>query len=165
MHELGVHVMRAMPFRDAGLKAFSFGFPGYEETEEGIAKIMEQGVTRKFQKSGIIHYISIGLAHIMRYDFRKVFEIQKRLQGLSSGTPELLVFNSVQRAFRGTGELSDNKDLVYFNGALRVWRYIAENIDSPDLFDDLLLSAKTDFLSPLQRELVCELKAGRTMSF
>ena len=48
VHELGVHVLRAMPFRDAGLKAFSFGFPGYEETEEGIAKIMEQGVTRKF---------------------------------------------------------------------------------------------------------------------
>lgn len=165
VHELGVHVMRAMSFSDTKLKAFSFGFPGYEETEEGIAKIMEQGISCKFQKSGVAHYISIGFAHIMQYDFRKVFEIQKRLLGLSDGTPELICFNSVQRAFRGTGELSNNKDLVYFNGSLRVWKYVAENLESPTLFDDLLLSAKTDFLSPLQRELVYEEKAGREVFF
>ncbi|SEL53057.1 protein of unknown function [Ruminococcus sp. YRD2003] len=165
VHELGVHVLRAMPFKDTGLKAFSFGFPGYEETEEGIAKIMEQGISGKFQKSGVIHYISIGLAHLMKYDFRTVFEIQKRLQGLSSGTSEETCYNSVQRAFRGTGELSNNKDLVYFNGSLRVWRYISENIDHPSLFDDLLLSAKTDFFDSFQRELVYEIKNGRKIVF
>ncbi len=165
VHELGVHVMRTMPYEEMKLKAFSFGFPGYEETEEGIAKILEQGITRQLQRSGIFHYISIGLAHIMRYDFRKVFEIQKRLLGLSMGFSEVQCFNAVQRAFRGTGELSNNKDLVYFNGTQRVWKYIEEHIDDPTLFDDLLLSAKSDFLSPLQSVLIYEAHCGRKIAF
>lgn len=160
-HELGVHVLRAMPYQNMQIQAFSRGLPGYETIDEGIAKLMEQGVSGIYQESGIVHYITVGLAHFCNMNFRQIFEIQKRLQKLSGGASEIICYNSVQRAFRGTTALPVHKDLVYYNGAVQIWKFVEQRIDDPQLFDSLLLSAKTDIFNPAQMQLVYEAKNGK----
>ena len=162
-HELGVHVLRAMPYQNMRIHAFSRGLPGYETIDEGIAKLMEQGVSGIYQESGIVHYITVGLSYFFRMNFRQIFEIQKRLQKLAGGTSEIVCYNSVQRAFRGTTALPVHKDLVYYNGAVQVWKYVEQHVDDPQLFDTLLLSAKTDIFNPAQMQLVYEAKYGKFM--
>ena len=160
IHELGVHFLRELTYDDIAIEPLRTGLPGYEAIDEGIAKAMEQAVTDSYEPSGLIHYISIGLANFYSLSFREIFEIQKRLQKLANGIGEGSVYDSVRRALRGTNVLPNNKDLVYYNGADKVWRYITENIDSPSLFDDLLLSGKTDIFDPKHRSIVYELKTG-----
>ena len=71
------------------------------------------------------------------------------------------VLTDVQRCFRGTGELPNNKDLAYYNGANQVWKYIEENIDDPELLmDHLFLSGKTIATDKSQERLVYETKVG-----
>ena len=70
------------------------------------------------------------------------------------------VINAVQRCFRGTGELPNNKDLAYYNGANHVWRYIEEHIDDPELFDNLFLAGKSIADDIDQERLVYETKVG-----
>lgn len=161
IHEVGVHVMRAMPYQNMKIQAFSRGFPDYAVIEEGIAKLMEQGITGEYQEAGIVHYITAGLAHFFGLDFRQIFEIQKRLQGLSSGISEIICYNSVQRAFRGTDVLPIYKDIVYYHGSEQLWQYVAAHIDDPMLFDHLILSGKTDIFQTEQNVLVYEAKCGK----
>ena len=160
VHELGVHALRAMTYQEAAYRSLFYGMPGYESVEEGIAKVMEQGVSGAYSDSGVMHYISIGLICLYKKNFRETFEIQKRLQGLSGHHSEKICFNSVQRALRGTDVLPFSKDMVYYNGAVKVWEYVEKHLDDPELFDHLLLSAKTDIFDPDQRQLVYEAKTG-----
>ena len=161
VHEVGVHVMRAMPYQNMRIQAFSLGFPSYSTIEEGIAKLMEQGISGEYQESGIVHYVTVGLAHFFGMDFRQIFEIQKRLQGLSGDISEVTCYNSIQRAFRGTDVLPMYKDIVYYNGAEKIWQYVTDHIDDPMLFDNLILSAKTDIFQTEQAVLVYEAKCGK----
>lgn len=131
-HELGVHALRSMPFSECPLSALATGFPGYEEFEEGIATAVEQALLGKFEQRGLLHYVSIGLATFLKKNFRETFEIQTRLEYLTSGTTPSQCFDSVQRAFRGTGVLPNNKDLVYFNGNRLIWGFIDGLIEDPN---------------------------------
>lgn len=160
IHELGVHFLRELTYDDVAIEPMRTGLPGYEAIDEGIAKVMEQAVTDSYEPSGLIHYISIGLANFYKLSFREIFEIQKRLQKLANGLGEGSVYDSVRRALRGTNVLPNNKDLVYYNGAELIWKYIAENIDSPCLFEDLLLSGKTNIFDQGHQRIVYELKTG-----
>lgn len=123
-HELGVHALRSMPFSKNRLSAFATGLPGYEGFEEGIATAVEQVLLGNFEYPGLLHYTSIGLATFLKKNFRETFEIQTRLEHLTTGISPSRCFDSVQRAFRGTGKLPNNKDLVYFNGNCLVWEFI-----------------------------------------
>lgn len=151
VHELGTHVLRATTYADDPIDAFSTetGMPDTEEFEEGVAKAVEQAINGKFDPfdSGIDHYINIGLATFKNKNFREVYNIQSKLKQLTGGDVDT-VFVRVQRCFRGTGELPNNKDLIYYNGANRVWQYIENHIDDPELFDTLFLTGKTDYLNP-----------------
>ena len=160
IHELGVHFLRELTYDDVAIEPMRTGLPGYEAIDEGIAKVMEQAVTDSYEPSGLIHYISIGLANFYNLSFREIFEIQKCLQKLANGLGEGSVYDSVRRALRGTNVLPNNKDLVYYNGAELIWKYIAENIDSPCLFEDLLLSGKTNIFDQGHQRIVYELKTG-----
>lgn len=71
-----------------------------------------------------------------------------------------LAYRNTQRIFRGTDELPWFKDLSYFNGGQKVWKYIEENIDSPTLFDELLLGGKSNLLDKNQQKSIYELKVG-----
>lgn len=147
-HELGVHVCRALPGNKAGSFALSVGLPHYESFEEGLAVAAEQAVRGRFTHPGCRHYLSIGLACFERLDFRGVFERQLELFGRDE-LDRSLAFDSVQRAFRGTGELLNSKDLVYFRGCELVWRYIGEHVGDADFLDSLFALGKID---PTRRE-------------
>ena len=155
VHELGTHVMRAIPYVGHDVAAFATGLPNNEEFDEGVAKSVEQSINGGYEDSGIDHYINIGLATFKGKNFRQVFEIQRKLKRLTGGKEDA-AFNAVQRCFRGTGELPNNKDLAYYNGANRVWQYIEQHIDDPDLFDNLFLTGKTDHQNPDQESFSYE---------
>ena len=162
-HELGTHVMRAIPYEGHPNVAFSRELPGNVEFDEGVAKCVEQAIKGKYEDSGIYHYINIGMANFKGKNFREVYEISKSLNKLDKKDTrsEDKVLTDVQRCFRGTGELPNNKDLAYYNGANQVWKYIEENIDDPELLmDHLFLSGKTIATDKSQERLVYETKVG-----
>lgn len=160
-HELGVHAMRTMPFAECKIASFSMGLPDYETFEEGVAKAVEQAVVGKYELSGLLHYVSLGVAGILNKNFRETFEIQVKLERLTGGVSESQCFDSVQRAFRGTGILPNNKDLVYFNGSNIVWKYIEEHINDPAyLLEQLFLSGKMDATNKDHQWLVYEMHNG-----
>ena len=158
-HELGTHVMRAIPYMDHPVRAFSNELPENETFDEGVAKCVEQAINGKYEDSGIDHYINIGLANFKGKNFRDVYEIQMLLKKLTHAKTDA-VLNGVQRCFRGTGELPNNKDLAYYNGSNQVWQYIEEHLDDPELMDTLFLSGKTATLKKDQERLVYETKVG-----
>lgn len=160
IHELGTHAMRAIPYLNQDIAAFSTGFPDNETFDEGVAKCVEQAIQGKYVDSGVDHYINIGLATFMHKNFREVYEIQSTLNDLLGRSNKTLL-NGVQRCFRGTGELPNNKDLAYYNGANHVWKYIEEHIDDPELFDHLFLVGKLDITNPEQERLSYEKRVGR----
>lgn len=160
VHELGVHALRALPYESCRIKSFSLGIPGYEAFEEGVAKAAEQAVNRQYEDSGLLHYISIGLAYFLGKNFREVFEIQRRLEHLTKGEPEGRCFDSVQRTFRGTGELPNHKDLVYYNGANQVWKYIEEHLGDTELMEQLFLSGKTSMNNKVHEKMIYEVRTG-----
>ena len=147
VHELGTHVLRAIPYVGQDIASFSTGFPDNETFDEGVAKCVEQALAGKYTDSGIDHYINIGLATFMGKNFREVYDIQHTINDLG-GKPSKTLINSVQRCFRGTGELVNNKDLAYYNGSEMVWKYIENHIDDPELFDNLFLTGKLDIANP-----------------
>ena len=159
VHELGTHVMRAIPYIEQDITAFSTGFPDNETFDEGVAKCVEQAIQGKYVDSGVDHYINIGLATFMHKNFREVYEAQSTLNDLLGKSNKTLL-NGVQRCFRGTGELPNNKDLAYYNGANQVWKYIEEHIDDPELFDHLFLVGKLDITNPEQEHLSYEKRTG-----
>lgn len=174
VHEFGTHVYRAAVYEKHPLIALSHGLPGNEEWDEGVAKCVEQAIAGKYQDSGIDHYINIGLATFKGKNFREVFDIGTMLKFLTDAKPDetdaeraerlekirTTNFNPVQRCFRGTGELVNNKDLAYYNGANKVWQYIEEHIDDPALMDHLFLDGKTVATDPDQASLIYETHVG-----
>ena len=163
VHELGTHAMRAIPYQSQEIKPFATSLPDNETFDEGIAGCVEQALKGEYRDFGVDHYINIGLATFKGMNFREVYDFQMGLKKLT-GEDTSKVLNAVQRCFRGTGELPNNKDLAYYNGVDRVWRYIEEHIDDPELFDALFLSGKTDIENPGQESLVYEMRTKGNLS-
>lgn len=175
-HELGTHAYRSMVYEESPFAMFHEGAPGSSDFDEGLAVCVEQALKGKYQRNrGAFHYINIGLATFRGMDFRDVFETQKTLQILLKAKvgeteeetqaryakAEQEAFRTTARCFRGTGELPNNKDLIYFNGSNQVWKYIEERIDDPEgLLRDLFLSGKTNQLDSSQQRLVYEAHVG-----
>ncbi len=160
IHELGVHALRSLVYEDCEMKAFSLGLPGYEAFEEGVAKAADQAINHKYEDFGLLHYVSIGLATFLGKNFREAFEIQVRIEYLVGGEPAGRCFDSVQRTFRGTGELPNHKDLIYYNGATQVWKYIEEHLDDVELMDQLFLSGKTNMNDKRHERMIYEVRVG-----
>ena len=164
VHELGTHALRSMVCEDTNIKAFrTESFDGREVFEEGIAKAMEQSLEGKFEdpeSPAPSRYIMIGLANFRHTNFRETFEIMKRLEHLTGGWNEGQLYDNLQRVYRGTGVLPNNKDLAYYNGNVAAWKFIEENIDDPLLFDRIFLSGKIDSRNPEQEYLSYEMKTG-----
>ncbi|NBK90438.1 DUF1704 domain-containing protein [bacterium 1XD21-13] len=160
IHELGVHMLRSLPYEACKIQSLAFGFPGYEAFEEGVAKAAEQAINHRYEDSGLLHYISIGLAYFLRKNFREVFEIQHRIEHLTKGEPDGRCFDSVQRAFRGTDELPNHKDLIYYNGVNEVWKYIEDHLNDADLMDQLFLSGKTCMNDKIHERIIYAVRTG-----
>lgn len=172
VHEMGTHFMRAEIGKSYNVTPLSKGLSGYLDTEEGIARAMEMAVSGEYQEAGVPHYITAGLAYFEGKNFRQTFETNWRIYALEKSkngeiTDEKilkakdLAFRNTQRIFRGTDELPWFKDLSYFNGSQKIWRYIEENIDSPTLFDELLLAGKSDLFNKGQERSIYELRVGK----
>lgn len=174
-HELGVHTLRAAPYEDQPITAFSRELPDNETWDEGVAKAMEYAVAgEEMQEAAVKRYIGIGLANLKGKNFREVLDIQSTIDFLAGATPDETDdaraermqkiqqkhFNDVQRCFRGTGELPNNKDLAYYNGSEMVWKYIEEHLDDPELFTNLFLAGKTVATDKDQERLVYEMHVG-----
>ena len=160
-HEFGAHVLRSLAFEEQPVEPFREALPGNTAFDEGLAKILEQVTLGKFDRfAGATSYIAIGLATILHYDFRRVFEIMWRMEKLTGGMSRSRVFDKTQRAFRGTGVLPNNKDLAYYQGTEKVWHYIEKNIDNPHLLENLFLSGKVDLTNPKEEWLAYEMRKG-----
>lgn len=159
VHELGTHAMRSIPYRGQDMSSFATGLPGSETFDEGIAGCVEQALKGKYEDFGVDHYINISLATFKGKNFREVYEIGKDLKYLTRES-DSKVLNNVQRCFRGTGELPNNKDLAYYNGLNRAWQYIEKHIDDPELFDHLFLSGKVAIDDPVHEALSYEMRTG-----
>lgn len=159
VHELGTHAMRAIPYQGQEYKTFATGLPDNETFDEGVAGCVEQALKGEYDDFGEEHYINIGLATFKHKNFREIYDIQKDLKALT-GEDDSKVLLRVQRCFRGTGELPNNKDLAYYNGVSRVWQYVEKHIDDPELFDNLFLSGKVDIENPEQERLSYEMRTA-----
>lgn len=178
VHELGVHMMTAMMGEASDISALQHGLAGYDDTQEGIAKVAEQALDGEYKEAGIDHYITAGSAYFYNMDFRQVFEIKwrmKLLEDLASGevpTEEKIaairerVFDGPQvattRAFRGTNDLPQFSDLSYYNGSLAVWQYL-EKICGDDVQLNLLLMGKRS-LSPEHQRVVLEARTATSLA-
>lgn len=175
-HELGTHAYRSLVHEDNPISMFHIEAPGNSDFDEGLAVCVEQALNGKVgQVRGAYHYINIGLATFRGMNFREVFEAQKDLKYLLAAKSDETVeetlareekaekgaFNEAMRCFRGTGELPNNKDLIYYNGSNRVWQYIEEHIDAPEeLLRSLFLTGKTNQLNKDQERLAYETQVG-----
>lgn len=138
VHELGVHVLRAVNGSETNLRPLGLGLNKYYDSEEGLGVIMEQAISGDFKERGVDHYITAGLAHYANKDFRGVYEVKWRLGALErvDNSGELsedqieiardVAYGGAMRIFRGTDELPWFKDLAYYNGASSMWRYLEE---------------------------------------
>lgn len=162
LHELGTHAMRSIPYQEQDIKAFTTGLPNNETWDEGIAGCIEQALKGKYEDFGVDHYINIGLATFKNKNFREIYNIQKDLKSLTN-TDDTNVLRDVQRCFRGTGELPNNKDLAYYNGNVRAWQYIENHLDDPELFDNLFLVGKADITNPEHEALSYEMRTKGTI--
>ncbi len=158
--EIGVHVLRSLPYQNCQIRNMSLGMPENIDFEVGLANAVEQAIRHKYEPFGYIHYLSLGLGMFYGYDFRRVYEIQWRLQKLARKADKQQCFDSVQRAFSGTGELLHLKDATCYNGSNFVWKYITKNINSDTLFDDLFLSGKICCSDRYWSKVAYELKTG-----
>mgnify|MGYP000845076842 CR=1 FL=1 len=165
VHELGVHMLRAITGGETDTLPLANGLGGYYDAEEGLGVVMEQALRGKFIERGVDHYITAGLAYYDGKDFREAFEAKWRLSLLSSITAgdqvddakimraKKVAFTQTLRSFRGTNDLPLFKDLSYYNGSTEVWKYL-ESIRGDDLQLALLLAGKVNTSKEHQRAVL-----------
>ena len=155
VHEIGVHVLRSVMGSDTDIHPLANGINEYYESEEGIAKVMEQSLKGKFVEAGIDHYITAGAAYFDHKDFRDIFEMKWRVEALElideSGeiSDEIIekakkaAYSDTMRFLRGTDELPWFKDLAYYNGTVDMWKYF-EAIRGDDIKFTFVLLGKAN---------------------
>lgn len=170
-HELLVHVARR-EYAEEYYPDLAVPLPDYLEFEEGLAKAVEQALGDGFERNGIDHYLTAGMAFYDHLSFREIFEIQRDqlfLQDIEpNDTPELRAqkkqkavneaYRLTFRCLRGTGAVPLTNNLVYYNGTVRAWQYIEERIDQPEKLEKMLFcSGKTDPTDALHQKMLLSL--------
>jgi hypothetical protein len=145
VHELGVHVMRAVMGDNKNISALSTGMSRYSEAEEGIAVVFEQAIKGEYLDRGVPYYLIAGGAYFHQQDFRNSFEMLWRRNALLDLKPDQdldqatidkakdAAYNSVFRIFRGTNDLPWFKDLTYYNGNRKIWDYLGDHVGDPEV--------------------------------
>lgn len=167
VHEIGIHMLRAVMGDETDLEPLANGLSDYYDAEEGLGVVMEQALRGEFREAGIDHYITAGLAYHDGKDFRDTYEIKWRLAALSGlKNDENLTdvacekaqngaYGGTMRIFRGTDALPWFKDLAYYNGAVNIWRHL-EEIRGDDLRFTFVLLGKNDPSSKEHERIVYE---------
>jgi hypothetical protein len=143
VHEMGVHMLRAVTGSETDLEPLANGLADYYDAEEGLGMVMEQALNGKYKEAGVDHYITAGLAYHDNKDFRDIFEVKWRLSALSAlkdgaditdaaiKKAKSTAYGGTMRVMRGTDELPWFKDLSYYNGSVDMWRHL-ESIKGDD---------------------------------
>jgi len=167
VHEIGVHMLRAVMGGETNLEPLANGLSNYYDAEEGLGVVMEQALRGKFREAGIDHYITAGLAYFDGKDFRDAYEIKWRLSALEKlrdgeevtddirKKSQNTAYGSTMRSLRGTDELPWFKDLSYYNGAVDIWRHL-EEIRGDDIRFMFVLLGKNDPSSKVHERLIYE---------
>jgi hypothetical protein len=169
VHEVGVHMLRAVMGGETNLDPLQNGLNEYYDSEEGLGVVMEQALKGKFSESGIDHYITAGLAHFDNKDFRGAYEVKWRLAllGKLNESDEIddeaitkaqtAAYSGVMRSMRGTDELPWFKDLAYYNGSVDTWRHL-ESIRGDDLKFTFVLLGKANAANIKHERILYETK-------
>lgn len=131
-HEVGCHVQRAMADHDDGAQ------PEFDESDEGLAIVMEQLLASRFMYKRIIRYLAICLAVGMdgkKRNFSEVYEILWRVTYIISADKRHAkeqAFYETARAFRGgmpsVSGMVYIKDKIYLESNLIVWEKLEEKL-------------------------------------
>ena len=104
---------------------------------------------------GLKHYITTGLVHFDKRDFRQAFEINWRINTLMKSSAEGGIsdedinkerdsaYTDTFRILRGTDELPLFKDLAYYNGSIDIWKFL-ESIRGDDFRFTLFMMGKVN---------------------
>lgn len=128
VHEIGVHAVRSYNGDAQPLSHFSFGWPGYEITEEGLATYAELH-TGLISKRAVVNYSArvLAVASLDRgHSFRHCYESLREL-----GLNTTLAWEAALRAYRGNGFY---KDHIYLQGLLEVFQFMTSGGDWENLF-------------------------------
>lgn len=176
VHELGVHVTRAVNAMRAGWLSAAYGQEGYLDFEESLANILSEAYAGEYKNDGAKYYLAIGLAlgqdgQPPRSD-REVFDVMWRQLAIKEAKPgqDVTPENITQgkkdaallcmRIFRGTpGNLPGvvySKDLSYFRGQQRVWQ-VLEDVQTVEDLDRLLLG-KLDNSNPDHQAIAVQIE-------
>lgn len=140
LHELDVHVARAIAGKDAG-GLFEIGFDNYIELEEGLAVYNE--VSTGLKEGLVRTYVRMLACNMCDNTFedmvKKLIEQFPRLENL--------VYDTCFRIKRGLKDFNDyggyTKDRLYLSGYLKVCDLLKEH---PEInFKQLIESGKTNF--------------------
>jgi hypothetical protein len=171
VHELGVHMLRAIQGEQTNLPMLVSGLAEYYDAEEGLGVVMEQALKGRFTESGVGHYLTAGAAYHDGKDFRQVFEMKWRMALLEKADADTILsqddiskakdtaYKSVMRSMRGTDELPWFKDLAYYNGAVSQWQHL-ENIRGDDTKFMFMLLGKADPANIQHERIMYETKTG-----
>ena len=155
VHEIGVHVLRSITGEDTTLLPLRLGLSEYYDAEEGTGMVMEQAWQGIFKEMGLKHYITTGLVHFDKRDFRQAFEINWRINTLMKSSAEGGIsdedinkerdsaYTDTFRILRGTDELPLFKDLAYYNGSIDIWKFL-ESIRGDDFRFTLFMMGKVN---------------------
>lgn len=153
VHEIGVHVLRAITGEQTDVSPLRSGLSEYYDSEEGLGKVMEQALDGKFVEAGVDHYITAGAAYFDHMNFRDAYELKWRLKTLEDlaeddeltteaiNKAKQAAYGGVMRIYRGTDELPWFKDLAYYNGTAETWKFL-EEIRGDDFRLTLLMMGK-----------------------
>ena len=134
VHELGVHMMRAILGGQTNFLPLEIGMAGHMPTEEGTASVLQQAEVGVFEIAGAGHAITDGLLAIHK-STRKTFEIKWLLEALkklkageqitSAGIKKArdVAYTATYRLAKGNGKYHVSKDLAYYNGSKIMWEY------------------------------------------
>lgn len=128
VHEIGVHVLRAVNGFSQEIKLFGLSFPNYISTEEGLASYFEEK-TGNSNTNMLREYSGRVLAVdsvVRNLTFRETFDLLK-----SYGFSDDNAWNLSLRAHRGGGYI---KDHIYLEGYLKVKKFVNEGGDLKKLF-------------------------------
>ena len=126
VHEIGAHVLRAENGRLQPFLIFSTGFPGYLETEEGLAAYLESQLN-VLNPAVLRNYAGRVLAvhFALESSFEDTFEKLRRF------FPPKVSFKLASRAKRGLMDTSFSgaftRDHIYLQGFLKVKEYAQKN--------------------------------------
>ncbi|NCU37673.1 DUF1704 domain-containing protein [Candidatus Saccharibacteria bacterium] len=170
VHELGVHVLRAIYGFDSDIAFLVGGLSGSSESEEGLAMVTQQARTGKYVESGHGLYLAASFAYLEHKDFRETYELMWRIQALSKCKDDELTdekiteakdtaYNLCMRIFRGTDDIPWFKDLQYYNGSIEVWKHL-DHICGDDVAYQLMLIGKTNVTSKRHQMAVLESRSS-----